>query len=131
MSDKPMIRVVSAEVQREGRYLLVQRPEKATMPLLWEFPGGRVREGETDAAALARALRARLGVEVEVGEELLTTTHPYAAYNLTMAVYRCVLLGDPACLDVADLAWVEPARFAHYPFPGADQATVDALLGEN
>jgi len=53
------IRVVAAVIEREGRYLITQRRPTAVLPLLWEFPGGRVEESETDAAALKREVRQR------------------------------------------------------------------------
>ena len=56
----PTIRVVSAEIAVEGRYLITQRSAHAVLPGLWEFPGGRVREGESDAQALVRAVSGRL-----------------------------------------------------------------------
>ncbi|MEC8423914.1 MAG: NUDIX domain-containing protein, partial [Myxococcota bacterium] len=59
---KPHIRVVAAEIVRDGRFLITQRRPEATMPLLWEFPGGRVEEGETDAAALARELAEEMDI---------------------------------------------------------------------
>jgi len=71
MEDKPIVRVVTAEIQDSGRYLIVQRPDKAVFPGLWEFPGGRVRDGESDVEALTRTLNRRIGCEVEVGEKLL------------------------------------------------------------
>jgi 8-oxo-dGTP diphosphatase len=126
------IRVVSAEIQRDGRYLITQRSTRATLPLLWEFPGGRVREGEPDAATLARNLRKRLGVDIAVGEQAMTVEHAYDGYTLTLVVYRCVLTeGEPRAVTVNALAWVAPDEFADYPFPGADQQTVDALLAED
>lgn len=126
---KPAIRVVSAEIQRSGRYLITQRSPRAVLPLLWEFPGGRVRDGESDLEALQRSVRDRIGVRVEVGRCLLEVTHDYDAYCVTLAVYRCTL-GDqePWAENVAALAWVAPEDFADYPFPGADQLTVDQLL---
>ena len=54
MDEKPHVRVVAAEIQRDGLYLITQRRESAVLPLLWEFPGGRVEEGEADAEALRR-----------------------------------------------------------------------------
>jgi mutator protein MutT len=61
------IRVVAAVIEREVRYLITQRRPTAVLPLLWEFPGGRVEAGETDAAALKREVKHRLGVEIEAG----------------------------------------------------------------
>ena len=126
------IRVVSAEIVRDGRYLITQRSAHAVLPLLWEFPGGRVREGETDAQALQRCLAARLGCDVTVSELVLEVDHAYDQYNLVLAVYRCeVVQGEPQAISVADLAWVGPDTFADYEFPGADQRTVEALLADD
>lgn len=124
----PHIRVVAAEIEREGRWLITQRRAEAALPLLWEFPGGRVPEGESDASALRRSLRERLGVEVQVGHRVLQVSHAYAGYTLDMVVYRCGVIGEPRPVRVADVRWVRPEEFGSYRFPGADQQTVDALL---
>lgn len=126
--EKPRVRVVVAEVERAGSYLLTQRREGAVMPLLWEFPGGRVAAGETDAEALSRSLRHRLGVSVTVGEQSLETAHEYDTYVVVLASYRVTLLDEPQDLRVQAHRWVPPSAFEEYAFPGADQATVDALL---
>ena len=65
------MRVVSAEIQREGTYLLTQRQSHAVLPDLWEFPGGRVADGEDDRQALTRALQSRLGCTPVVGNVLM------------------------------------------------------------
>ncbi len=126
---KPTIRVVSAEIQRGGRYLITQRAAKAVLPLLWEFPGGRVHDHEDDRTALVRACRTRIGVEVDVGRKLLEVVHNYRDYDVMLAVYRCDL-GDrePWAEGVAALSWVMPDEFENYPFPGADQKTIEKLL---
>ena len=128
--DNVAIRVVSAEIQRGGVYLITQRSAKAVLPLLWEFPGGRVHRGESDAEALVRNLRARLGVVANVEDKLMEVEHAYDNYSLTLVVYR-VGLGEqePRPIKVNALAWVAAEDFGDYPFPGADQQTVDALLG--
>lgn len=126
----PRTRVVSAEIVKDGAYLITQRRADAVLPHLWEFPGGRVREGETDEAALVRALKTRLGVDVIVGERTMEVVHAYESYALTLAVYRCTLPEghEPAAKYVQGYAWVKPEDFGGYEFPGADQATVDALV---
>ena len=129
MSDaKPRIRIVSAEIRRDGQYLITQRPDHAVLPGLWEFPGGRVRRGESDAEALARCLRKRLGVAVEVGAQVLEVPHSYPHYELVLAVYSCAPQDEPVAGSVADIAWVLPDELADYPFPDADQATVEKIL---
>jgi 8-oxo-dGTP diphosphatase len=127
----PHVRVVSAELLVNGRYLITQRRADAVLPLLWEFPGGRVRDGESDAAALVRCLRDRVGLDVEVVEPTMEVTHAYETYTLTLAVYRCALPSgqEARAAHVAAVAWVSPDEFGQYVFPGADQHTVDALVG--
>lgn len=129
MDSKPHIRVVAAEIQRDGRFLITQRRPEATMPLLWEFPGGRVEEGETDAAALGRELEEEMGIRVQVGELSLHVTHEYERYTLDLLVYRATTEDEPRAIRVHDARWVPPTEFDQYEFPGADQQTIEALLG--
>jgi 8-oxo-dGTP diphosphatase len=133
MGERSAIRVVSAEIQRDGRYLITQRSARAVLPLLWEFPGGRVRDGETDAEALARCVRERVGVTVEVHHQLLEVNHGYDHYGVALGVYRCTLEpgAEPWPENVAALAWVAADEFGDYPFPGADQKTVEMLLRDH
>lgn len=130
MEPSGRIRVVSAELVRQGHYLLTQRKPDAVLPLLWEFPGGRVRDGEGDEAALARCLRDRLGLDVRVGRQMMEVVHQYDGYGVTLAVYQCQAPDEqePEPLRVHDVAWVRPEEFGRYTFPGADQHTVDLLL---
>ncbi len=129
MSSVPHIRVVAAEIERAGEYLITQRRPEAALPLLWEFPGGRVQEGESDTDALRRTVRDRLDAGAQIGHRVLHVTHTYEAYALDMVVYRCALVGVPRAARVHAFRWVRPEDFGLYTFPGADQLTVDALLG--
>jgi len=122
------VRVVSAEVRQEGGYLLTQRAAKAVLPDLWEFPGGRVHDGETDEQALCAALSRRLGVTAIVGEHLMEVVHDAPEHEITLVVYRCVLQGAPRAVTVQDVAWVLPEHFSSYAFPDADAATVARLI---
>ena len=124
------IRVVAAVISRDGRYLITQRRPQATLPLLWEFPGGKVEAGETDQEALVREVRERLGVDVRVGSEVRRVVHPYDSYTVELHVYECNLISDRLQpLRVNDFRWVLPAELDQFQFPGADQHTVDQLLG--
>jgi 8-oxo-dGTP diphosphatase len=104
---------------------------EAVLPGLWEFPGGRVREGESDADALARTLSDRLGVTCEVDEKLLEVRHDYPEWTVVLAVYRCALDSAPIAQRVAAVAWVEPESLGDYPFPAADAHSVGLLLGDS
>lgn len=127
---KPHIRVVVARIEQGGRYLITQRMPHAVLPLLWEFPGGRVEDGETDEAALVRELKENLGIKVEVQGQSMIVTHEYDKYHLDMVVFHAATKTAPQAIKVNAIAWVEPSEFGNYDFPGADQQTVDALLGE-
>jgi len=124
------IRVVAAVVERNGKYLITQRRPEAVLPLLWEFPGGRVEDGETDQLALKREMVERLDVESEVGPQLATSVHDYAGYSVTLVVYQAELLSDKLRpMRVNAFHWVASEDFCNYQFPPADQATMDKLLG--
>ena len=126
------IRVVGAMLQNdEGRYLITQRPPKASLPLLWEFPGGRVEEGETDAQALAREIREEMGVDVAVLEQAMHTHHEYPKYDIDFRVFRCRLTNPNAeiqHLRVHDHCWVTLEQMSQYQFPDADAKTLAKLL---
>lgn len=124
------IRVVAALVERDGRYLITQRRENAVLPLLWDFPGGRVEEGESDEAALVREVAERLGAEVEVGQLISFVNHPYEKYAVDLYLYECKLLrGDLHCRAVRDYAWVTSKEMESYSFTPVDEASMSKLLG--
>lgn len=133
MTSKRKIRVVAAQIERDGRYLITQRKPTSSLPLLWEFPGGRVEEQESDQQALTRELREEMEIEVEVGHAAVAVNHEYDSYIIDFRVYRCRLLTQPTAIKavgVHDYRWVAPHELDDYEFPGADQATVDALLSD-
>lgn len=130
--NRRQIRVVGAMLEKEpGRYLITQRSKNASLPLLWEFPGGRVNDTESDVIALFRELRERLGLEVEVGERAMDTTHEYETYTVVFHVYRCALKSptqEPHHEKVNDHRWVALDEMGEYEFPPADARTLARLL---
>src|SRR5215471_7931087 len=130
MSPLRTIRVVAAVLESEGRYLITQRRAAAVLPLMWEFPGGRVEDDETDAAALKREVRHRLGAEIEVGKLISFVSHPYDHYVVDLFLYECTL-GEGAleARNVNAFKWVTSAEFDQYPFTPADEASMNKLLG--
>jgi len=124
------IRVVAAVIAHEGRYLITQRRPTAVLPLMWEFPGGRVEANESDADALRREVRHRLGVDIEVGELISFVSHPYEYYSVDRYLYECrVTAGELRALNVNDFRWVTSDEFDRYPFTPADEASMNKLLG--
>jgi len=130
MAPIPTIRVVTAVIANDGQYLITQRRPTAALPLLWEFPGGRVEDGETDADALKRVLQHRLGVEAEAGKLISGRPHPYESYVVDLYVYECsIVAGAPTRKAVNDFRWVKSEQFDDFPFTPADEASVAQLLG--
>jgi 8-oxo-dGTP diphosphatase len=131
MGAVPHLRVVAAVIARDDQYLITQRRPSAVLAGLWEFPGGRVEEGETDAQALKREVRERVGVEIDVGACIGRRTHDYDGYSVDLALYQATIRDDaePRAVRVADCRWVASSDFEKYRFPAADQATMDLLLG--
>jgi 8-oxo-dGTP diphosphatase len=125
------VRVVAAVIANEGRYLITQRRLTAVLAGLWEFPGGKVEEGESPTAALIREVRERVAVEVTVGACIARRTHDYLGYSVDLALFQASIVGDaePRPVRVADCRWVASDEFDKYAFPAADQATMDLLLG--
>ncbi|MEM6790868.1 MAG: (deoxy)nucleoside triphosphate pyrophosphohydrolase [Myxococcota bacterium] len=124
------IRVVAAVIAEGDRYLITQRRPQAAIPLRWEFPGGKVEPGESDADALKRELRHRLGVEVIPHEMISFVRHPYPSYRVDLFLYSCSLEeGDPEARNVNAFAWVRSHEFERYDFTPADEASMNPLLG--
>jgi 8-oxo-dGTP diphosphatase len=129
---KRTVRVVAAMVAVDGRYLITQRRSTAVLPNLWEFPGGRVEPGETDASALKREINERLGVRVEVGQMISYVCHPYEHYAVDLYLYECRLLTrDLSARGVQAFRWIGSEEFDAYEFAPADEASMSQLLGED
>jgi 8-oxo-dGTP diphosphatase len=120
------IRVVAAVIQQDGKYLITQRRENASLPLLWEFPGGRVEPGESDLEALQREFKERLGATLEVGKPVAFRRHDYEGYSVELVLYEARLATqDLEVKRVKEYRWVAADEFGQYPFPPADRASMD------
>ena len=126
---KRTIHVVSAAIERDGSYLITQRLEKAVFPLLWEFPGGKMEEGESKQEALIRELKYRLGLEAIVSELISETNRSYPNYDINLYLMSCDI-GDqtPEPLSVRDVRWVPSGKMGDYEFVPADEESMDKLL---
>lgn len=125
-----IIRVVAAVIAQDGRYLVTQRRPTAVLPLLWEFPGGKVESTETETDALKRELRHRVGVEVEPGAQISKVAHAYEQYTVELFLYECrITQGEPRAVNVHQFRWVESSEFEQLPFTPADEASMSKLLG--
>jgi 8-oxo-dGTP diphosphatase len=126
------IRVVAAVIEKDGRYLITQRRTSAVLPLMWEFPGGKVEPGESDKDALYREVRHRLGVEIEVRELMNYVSHTYEKYTVDLYLYACILPeGEPEPRNVNAFKWVTSSEFDSVTFTPADERSMSQLLEIN
>lgn len=121
----------AALVDDAGRILLAERPPGKQLAGLWEFPGGKVENGERPEDALVRELREELGIAVEPRAlaPLAFASHAYDDFHLLMPLYLCRRWsGEVASMESQSLRWVLPAEMSALPMPPADIPLVAALL---
>ncbi len=124
----PHHEVVIAAVKKNGRYLLGKRPQGGLLGGLWEFPGGKVKPGETHPAALRRELREELGIRVTIGDHVATVEHAYSHFRVSLHVYRCEHRSGKATPRAhTELRWVAPKDFAALAFPKANHKFLKLL----
>jgi 8-oxo-dGTP diphosphatase len=113
---------------RDRRVLIAERPAGKHMAGRWEFPGGKVNQGETESAALVRELREELGVAVTACRPFMRLSHEYddRVVELSMWVVDG-FSGDPAGLDSQQLKWVAVGRLGEEDILEADAPFVEAL----
>lgn len=130
MSVKLVLVAACALVDADGRVLLAQRPPGKAMAGLWEFPGGKLRRGETPEAALIRELHEELGIDVAEAclSPLTFASHHYPELHVVLLLYVCRRWkGLVTAREGQKLTWVRPQRFEDYPMPPADKGLVAAL----
>src|SRR4029450_10345819 len=104
---KPRLRVVAAALFDDGgRVLIAQRPEGKHMAGWWEFPGGKVANGESDEDALVRELRGELGIGSRVNKLLTTMSHEYPDRIVDLVLWHVSSSDTPRGLDGQQLQWV-------------------------
>jgi 8-oxo-dGTP diphosphatase len=119
------VRVVGAAVIRDGRVLASRRTEPARLAGQWEFPGGKVEEGETDEAALVRELEEELGVRATVGERLGPDLP--IGDTAVLRVYVAAFEGEPALVDHDQHRWLAVDELDDVPWIPVDLPLVDLL----
>jgi 8-oxo-dGTP diphosphatase len=123
--------VVAAVIERGDRRLLIgQRRREDTSPLKWEFPGGKVRDGEAPEAALARELREELGVTLTKCVEMVRVRHRYAAGAEELEIRffaTAVAEGEARPLCFERIAWVLPKELGAYDFLAANRELIANL----
>ncbi len=123
--------VAACVLENEAHELLIaKRPPGRPLAGLWEFPGGKVEQGEEPEEALIREIREELGIEIAKAdlEPLTFASHAYPDFHLLMPLYRCSRWrGTLAALEGQELRWVRPEELSGYDMPPADEPLKIAL----
>jgi 8-oxo-dGTP diphosphatase len=124
-----MKRVVAALIVQDGKLLVCQRTRHQTMPLKWEFPGGKIEEGEQPRDALRRELDEELGIKATIGDELARIQHEYP--NGGMVELRFFVVreyrGELENRIFKDIQWAKPKDLPTFDFLEADLTLVNDL----
>jgi 8-oxo-dGTP diphosphatase len=128
--EKPIC-VAIAIVEHEGRFMVGVRPAGVPLAGLAEFPGGKVHDGETAAAAAVRECREETGLQVVVDREFFSTTHHYDHGLLDIRFFLCRLdTGVEGSSPISPFRWVTAAELAMLEFPAANAPVTEMLLGK-
>jgi len=131
VSAKIVLVAACALVDADGRVLIAQRPAGKTMEGLWEFPGGKIEDGERPEQTLIRELKEELGIVVSEAclAPLTFASHTYEDFHLLMPLYVCRRWeGTVTAREGQQLAWVKPNRLRDYDMPPADLPLVSHLM---
>jgi 8-oxo-dGTP pyrophosphatase MutT (NUDIX family) len=130
MEMEKMIRVVAAVIEKNGKYLACKRPGNKRHGGLWEFPGGKVHENESDFDAVRRELSEELNVRtIEVGETLFEVPDPGTDFIVVFKDVR--IIGEPQALEHSDLCWATPLELIGFRMAPSDEVFVHRCLLNN
>lgn len=124
-----MKQVVAALIVKDNKVLVCQRTRHQTMPLKWEFPGGKIEQGEQPRDALRRELDEELGIDAQIGEEVARIRHEYPGGGAVELRFYIVhrYRGQIENKIFRDVQWSEPSKLPGYDFLEADLTLVKDL----
>lgn len=125
------IEVVAGVLKDKDEYFCAQRGEKGPLAMKWEFPGGKIEQGETNEEALIRELKEELLLDITLDKFLMTVEHKYETFNLKMHVYLCH--GERKnikLLEHANSKWLDKKDLKKLDWAEADISIVKRLMGE-
>lgn len=125
---KKYIKVVGAVIIKDSKILCAQRNENTSLPLLWEFPGGKIEDNETPIEALKRELLEEMQCEIDVKEKITTTVHEYEFAIIELSTYYAEMLNDNIILNEhKDIKWLSKAQLTSLEWAPADIETIEKI----
>ncbi|MBD2627525.1 8-oxo-dGTP diphosphatase MutT [Trichormus variabilis] len=130
ISSLPPHKIIGVAViwNNQEQILIDRRRPGGTMGGLWEFPGGKIEPGETIEECIQREIYEELGIEITVGEHLITIDHTYKHLQVTLTVHHCYhLTGVPQAIECDEIRWVKWDELDQFTFPEANVEIITAL----
>jgi 8-oxo-dGTP diphosphatase len=122
------ISVVAAVIEQDGRFLVTRRLSGTHLAGYWEFPGGKVHEGETQIQALEREMLEELNTGILNARSVFHTCHEYDDRSVELHFYRVDLTAEPHPMLGQHMRWIAREEFAALDFPPADAELIDRLV---
>ncbi|MEL4897001.1 8-oxo-dGTP diphosphatase MutT [Crocosphaera sp. Alani8] len=115
-----------------GLILIDRRLDKGSLGGLWEFPGGKIEQGETVEDCIKREIKEEIDIEIEVGENLVNLNHDYTDFKVTLYVHICrYLTGEPKPIECQEIRWVRLEEIEQFSFPKANAKIIEMLKNLN
>ncbi|NLC54496.1 MAG: (deoxy)nucleoside triphosphate pyrophosphohydrolase [Erysipelothrix sp.] len=122
------VEVVGAVIVKDNKILAARRPLHKTLGGLWEFPGGKIDVGETQALALKREIKEELKCEVEVNDFIVKEVYTYDFGDIALSTFFCTLKnGEPIATEHIELRWLAVNELNDVEWAPADYPTLDIL----
>jgi len=126
---KRHLHVACAIIEQEGKVLTAQRSSTMSLPLKWEFPGGKIETDESPEECLSRELMEELGVNVVIGTALSPATYSYADFTVTLYPFICRQAGGViTAYEHHALQWIEPHRLPELDWADADLPVISEYM---
>jgi 8-oxo-dGTP diphosphatase len=123
------IHVACAIIEDGGKILCAQRSESMSLPLKWEFPGGKINVGESPEECLRRELIEEMGISVRVRESLPLSTYHYPTFSVTLYPYICLIeAGEIILHEHAGIVWLPPKQLNTLDWAKADLPVIESYL---
>jgi 8-oxo-dGTP diphosphatase len=119
--------VTAAVIEENARFLVTRRPRGVHLEGLWEFPGGKCKEGESHSDSLAREIVEELDTAIVIDREVFSVVHSYPDRIVELHFFSCRLAGVPRPVLGQEMRWVSREELRTLPFPPADAALIDIL----